>query len=255
MIQKIIILSYIKNTLKIKKLGFLDTIAFFQELVENLIKEEKISPNTKIVARIKDIESALMNDPTVIINDSLMENLLKSIGEELKKEGKKLDDSFGITIITESEKDKDTILDNINSNIAIHRSKKDTEPNPLDRQYKALHSYLWVDSKKDEEFSPIVECKLMLKEDYDGAYDHTLYKVEHLIGRKLTEEEKLKVIEFIQRYYNEGKFESKKNVPRMWESTYNVKEEKMQRRELSLNEALKTVYTFLQIDTSRSLDD
>jgi len=244
----------IKNLLKVKKNGFLSTLDYFQEILEKLIRENKISPNTRIIARIKDIQSALSNDTTISREKSFWGSLLLFIGEELKEQEKKLDDIFGMTIVAESEEDKEKILARINEaekNGSITRATVDKHIDAEDRIYREIHMLLYRTGEKN----PVIECKLMLREDYENVTDHTLYKVKCLRGKSLKEDEldtlMEKIREFIQQFYNNGRFQKKENVPQMWESTYIREIGRMKRKLLSKEDCLKTVYPFIEIDTSR----
>lgn len=252
---------------------------YFQEDVKNvldilakLIMEGKLYIHTRLLARVKDPESALHNDDINKMDKNvLMDEILNRIEQsdyelletnyesEKKHKSKKLDDVFGITIITDTEEELEVLREELKKNFSIHKEKKKEKA-----QYHAIHMELF--GKKENEQSPLIECQLKTRQHYIDSYDHTLYKVESNLARTLNEANKIadnqkvklneegikKVEETIQSYYDSGRFNIFTNIPRMWEATFSEENEEMKIRRLTEGQTLKRVYPSLVIRSDKS---
>ncbi len=250
---------------------FQEDIKIILEILNKLIIEGKLYIHTKLVARIKDSESAIYNDDIIQSGaNTLMGEILKRIEEKdydlLETDKgrcktptlKMLDDVFGITIITDTQEEVDILYKEIQEKFKIEKYKKMNKPN-----YHATHLTMWKDPNNEQ--SPLVECQLKTRQDYIDSYDHTLYKVESNIERKLEQEDKIqknqrvklnqdgvrKVEGIIQEYYDKGKFSIISNIPRMWEATFNEDEEEMKMIRLTEQQILKRVYPSIVIRSDK----
>lgn len=208
-----------------QKKGFIAVMNFINDKLNDLIAKGKISELIQMRARIKSIESAMKNDS-----------------------GKALDDVFGIEIITATENEITTILQNLAPYMLKTKCKNHNKPNG----YKAKHKY-WTfkrdkmhhltDSNIDYEGNiPMIEFQLKTSEVYvkcnnGGTADHTTYKGE-------TKEE-------IQQKYDNGKF-NVFNTPTMWVSENDVNSTKKMKL-LSSEETLKKLYPFLNTKSKRGI--
>lgn len=254
-------------------------IQFFQEDVKKildvlgkLIMEGKLYIHTRLLARVKDPESALHNDDIKKMDKNvLMDEILNRITpsdyevletnyeSEKKNKSKKLDDVFGVTIITDTEDELEVLREELRENFIIHKEKKKEKA-----QYHAIHMEMF--GKIENEQSPLIECQLKTRQHYIDSYDHTLYKVETNIARRLNEAKEIrdnqkvklnaegikKVEETIQSYYDNGKFNIFTNIPRMWEATFSEENEEMKIRRLTEGQTLKRVYPSLVIRSEKS---
>lgn len=250
---------------------FKDDVNVILNILNKLIMEGKLYIHTKLVARIKDSESAIYNDDTEQIGDNtLMDEIIKKIDDKdyniietdkercKRKKHKMLDDVFGITIITDTQEEVDILYEEIKEKFKIEKYKKMNK-----EKYHATHLTMWKDVENEQ--SPIVECQLKTRQDYIDSYDHTLYKVESHIEKKLEQENKLennqrikltqegvkKVEGIIQEYYNNGKFSVFSNIPRMWEATFNEEDEEMKLVILTEAQILKRVYPSIVIRSDK----
>ena len=258
-----------------QKQAFSNDIQMVLKILEQLIMSGKLYINTKLIARIKDPESAINNDDE-ICQDELMKKILEQINEndykieekidEKPKEksfnGKALDDIFGITIVTDTKQEVEEVYKALKDTFEIGKEKT------LDKEgYHAKHLYFWNKSANNEE-SPIIECQLKTTENYIQTYDHTLYKVESNITKTLNQKAEpgksfkaqlntageKKVWEIIQKFYNNNKFSTLTNVPRMWEATFNEDTEQMELEKLTEAQTLKRVYHNLVIRSNKFLN-
>ena len=241
-------------------------------ILEKLIMEGKLYIYTRLTSRIKDPESALHNDDLSIIDKNVLAGKIiyalqeedYSIVDTLNKntninDNKALDDVFGITIITDTEDEIQILLEELRKNFCIGKEKKMNKP-----KYHATHMFLWGDEKNPR--SPMIECQLKTMRDHIDSYDHTFYKTETNLTRKLQEQHgilpnqkvrlnekgKQKVKDIIQEYYNNNGFSIFTNIPRMWEATFNEKTETMELARLSEAQALKRVYPSLVVRSDKS---
>lgn len=255
-----------------QKVYFQQDVKKILGILENLIMEGKLYIYTRLTARIKDPESALQNDDiSQMKNNLLMGKILEAIDKEdytlvettnekaLINKNKALDDVFGITIITDTQKEVETVLEEIKNNFKIGKEKRMNKPN-----YQAVHLSLWGDDENPN--SPIVECQLKTMQNHIDSYDHTLYKTETMLRRKLyeagiieknikpklNEKGQEKVEQVIQEYYNNNGFSILTNIPRMWEASFNEGPEVMEIRHLSEAQAIKRVYPSLIIRSDKT---
>lgn len=256
---------------EIQKRYFLEDVDTILDIITKLIMEGKLFIHTKVVARIKDAESAVYNDElSTGDKDILMDVILSSLNEadytfekiepdqQKKPKSKKLDDVFGITVIADTEEELDILQQELNEKLIVHNAKQ-----KIKARYRATHMEMYG---KENEESPLLECQLKTRQHYIDSYDHTLYKVETGLTRKLYEEKKIdetnkvklteagakKVENLIQEFYDNGRFSIFTNVPRMWEATFNEDEEVMELKRLTEAQTLKRVYPSLVIHPEKT---
>lgn len=255
-----------------QKKEFQEDINIILEKITDLINEGKLYIHTKLIARIKAPESALHNDDVAQMDKNvLMESILQEIdksdyyvivreNEEIKsRKTKKLDDVFGITVITDTEDELEILKEELRKTFVIKAEKEKQKTG-----YKATHIEFF--NNKENEESPVVECQLKTRQNYIQSYDHTLYKVESHIERMLYEEGKIgedkkvkltkqgiiKIEKTIQKYYEQGRFNIFTNIPRMWEATFNEEKEKMELETLREGQILKRLYPSLIMRPDRT---
>lgn len=255
-----------------QKKAFQEDINIILEKITDLINDGKLYIHTKLIARIKAPESALHNDDVAQMDKNvLMETILRSVdksdyyimardNEKIKpKKTKKLDDVFGITIITDTEEELETLKEELRKLFTIKAEKEKHKTG-----YNATHLEFFNDNENEE--SPIVECQLKTRQNYIQSYDHTVYKVESHIERKLYEDGKIgedkkvkltqqgirKIEKTIQEYYEQGRFNIFTNIPRMWEATFNEEKEEMELETLREGQILKRLYPSLIMRLDRT---
>ena len=195
--------------------------------------------NTTILSRIKDQESALNNEDIEsmsryalmrIILDGIDENdyTITEINNPYKEKEKSLDDVFGISIIVDTEREKQIIQSILKQIFQTKYEKPMTKDS-----YRAIHMQVYKKSEGNSAEWPLIECQIKtIKEDRESK-EHTIYKVESAIERILRKQHKIKnpdnevkieltqsaiqkVYDTIQQYYNDGGFSPASNIPNMW---------------------------------------
>ena len=254
-----------------QKKGFQEDVTIILNTINDLIMKGKLYIHTKVTARIKDPESALHNDEKRQMGKNiLMDDILSKIDASdysiidkddnnfKKRKTKTLDDVFGITVITDTEQELQILKEEIKKLFIIRAEKEKHKTG-----YHATHLELYNDKENEE--SPMVECQLKTRQNYIQSYDHTIYKVESDIGRRLYEDGEIsdnkkvklneqgiqKVEGTIQDFYDSGRFNIFTNIPRMWEATFNEEMEEMQIKRLTEGQTLKRVYPSLVIRSDR----
>ena len=109
------------------------------ELIENLIADNIMAGNldidTRILARIKDQESALNNDNLLLMNKHMLMRVImdsinsedytiKYLDEDYEEKGKTLDDVFGITIVVASDEERNIMDKLLTENFHVRNRKK-----------------------------------------------------------------------------------------------------------------------------------
>lgn len=204
--------------------------AYLVNVLEQLLKEGKISPRVVLASRMKAPAS-------VVENWKLKENL---------------NDIFGITLLTTTQQEMDEIRARLRKEkkFNISSKKKMNEK----RGYEAIHFLFDVgeEGKKTK-----VECHMQTHEAYKNVYPHIFYKIRRKIDRDLTKEEEMEIEEKVQKMYEEGTLSGmllskgrKSRIPQMWVTSFN-QEGKMEEQELDEDMILTIMYPFLNISKKK----
>lgn len=204
---------------------------YLYNALEQLKKEGKIGSGVVILSRIKS--------PI-----SVIENI---------KLGKNLNDIFGITLLTQNQKEEKEIKNQLSSDDKFNISSK-KEMNAK-RGYEAIH--FLFDVEHDGEKRLNVECHLQTHEAYKNVYPHAFYKIRRFFERDLTLEEEECISNKIQQLYEKGELagsitmgDKKSRLPQMWVATFNDKG-KMEEMELDETQRLLIMYPFLDISVNK----
>lgn len=231
--QERLLVAYEKynNLVQGKVEDFKTVKSYLSETLEILLQQGKIGQGVILLSRIKSPASVVQN----------------------WKLGKKLDDIFGITLVTTTQKEMDEIRGTLRKAKKFDISSK-KEKNEK-RGYEAIHFLFHVGEQKDK---TMVECHLQTHEAYKNVYPHIFYKVRRKLRRDLSKEEETQIEEKIQAMYENGELsghqlsEGKKSrVPQMWLASFNPVG-KMVEQELDESMILKIMYPFLDISRGKS---
>ena len=204
---------------------------YLSEVLEKLLQEERIGRGTVMLSRIKSPSSVVRN----------------------WKLGKKLDDIFGISIVTNNSEEIEQIRAEIRQQekFGICSKKERNEK----RGYEAIHFCFDIGENKKK---TKVECHLQTHEAYKNVYTHIFYKVRTELGRDSTLEEENVISAKIQQMYETGKlggFElsgnQKSRIPQMWVASFNP-DGKMEEMQLSEDVIVTIMYPFLDLSKKKN---
>lgn len=205
---------------------------YIVNVLEQLLKEGKIGKGVVLASRIKAPASVVQN----------------------WKQGRDLNDIFGITLLTTTQEEMDQIRSRLRKEkkFNISSRKKMNEK----RGYEAIHFLFDVGDQKSK---TKVECHMQTHEAYKNVYPHILYKIRRKLHRDLTEEEEKQIQEKVQKMYEDGILgghqlskNRKSRLPQMWVTSFNQKG-KMEEQELDEDMILTIMYPFLDISKKTSI--
>lgn len=200
---------------KFQEKGFLKFINYINNNIIKLTQEGSLSGSVELRARIKDTESALINNSS----------------------DKMLDDVFGMEIICSAEQDLLIIKQNLEQTLASTKSRKHEKENG----YIAWHETYFVINDKAKELQleeligddiPVVECQFKTRDVKSNP------KSRHYKYKNINEQEVQKKLEKTELIIGE-------NIPKMWISNNG------EIKELSYSEIIEKVYPFVDISTIR----
>lgn len=210
---------------------FISVKQYLAQTLEKLLEEGKIGRGVLISSRIKSPASVVEN-------------------WKLKKD---LNDIFGITLLTTTQKEMDEIRaalrekEKFNISSRKHKNEK--------RGYEAIH---FLFHAGEEEHKTLVECHMQTHEAYKNVYTHIFYKVRRKINRDLSKQEEKAIAEKIQQMYETGELlgyplsgGKKSRVPQMWLTSFN-QNGKMEEQELNEELILTIMYPFLNISKKKN---
>lgn len=206
--------------------------SYLTNTLEELLQEEKIGNGVILLSRIKSPVSVVEN----------------------WKLGKNLHDIFGITLLTQNQKEMDAIREKLRDKSEFDISSK-KEMNKK-RGYEAIHFLFHVENGRNKKTN--VECHMQTHEAYKNVYPHILYKVRRALDRNLTPDEENEVKDKIQSMFESEKLsgrqvgENKKaRLPQMWVSSFND-DGKMEEIELNETHKLLIMYPFLDLSKTKT---
>lgn len=207
---------------------------YLSKVLEQLLKEGKISSRVVLVSRTKSPASVVQN----------------------WRQRRDLNDIFGITLLTTTQEETEQIRAMLREEkkFNISSRKKMNEK----RGYEAIHFLFDVG---DEKSKTKVECHMQTHEEYKNAYPHALYKIRRQLYRDLTQEEEKYIQEKVQKMYDKGDLVGhklskgrKSRIPQMWVKSFN-QNGKMEEQELEEDMILTIMYPFLNISKKRNEEE
>ena len=202
---------------------------YLAQTLERLLAEGKIGQGVVLASRVKSPASVVQNWQI----------------------GKELNDIFGITLLTNTQKEMDEIRAVLREESKFDISSK-KEKNEK-RGYEAIHFLFHVGEQKHK---TMVECHMQTHEAYKNVYPHILYKVRRTMNRDLSVQEENQIKEKIQQMYQTDELPGfhlsggrRSRIPQMWVSSFN-QQGKMEEYQLDEKMILTIMYPFLNISKS-----
>lgn len=210
---------------------FISVKQYLAQTLERLFEQEKIGNGVVLVSRIKSPASAVEN----------------------WKQKQNLNDIFGITLLTTTQREMDEIREALREEEKFNISSK-KHKNEI-RGYEAIH---FLFNAGEEEHKTLVECHMQTHEAYKNVYTHIFYKVRRKIGRDLSQQEENAISAKIQQMYEAGELlghelsgGKKSRLPKMWVTGFNSRG-KMEEQELDEKMILTIMYPFLNISKKKN---